>query len=282
MSANEDNANPLDLNGPSPPSPPDSPEGLPLEGDGGDPRLALGLEDYPKVEQLITEDDAPVETVYAEKQMRLLTEPLYSSWAGPGEGGFIAMANVGLFFVAKNPALVPDVLLSLDVEVPADLRARNHRSYFLWEYGKPPDVLIEIVSDRLGGEETHKLRAYARGRVPYYVIYDPEEILGNGVLRVLELRHRGRHYQPRQDTLLPEVGLGLTLWQGAYEGSEQLWLRWCDLDGQLIPSGRERAEQERQRAEQERQRAEQQAAEREELIKRLQAQLRELGAEPGQ
>jgi len=68
---------------------------------------------------------------------------------------------------------------------------------------------------------------------------------------------------------LPGVGLGLTLWQGEYEGVEALWLRWCDLEGRVIPTGAERAEQERQRAEQERQRAE-----------RLAAQLRALGVEP--
>jgi len=29
---------------------------------------------------LITEDGAPVDNIYSEKQMRLLTEPLYNTW----------------------------------------------------------------------------------------------------------------------------------------------------------------------------------------------------------
>lgn len=47
------------------------------------------------------------------------------------------------------------------------------------------------------------------------------------------------------------------------------WLRWWDLQGNLLLTGEERAEQESQRAEQERQRAD-----------RLTAQLRSLGVEP--
>jgi len=54
------------------------------------------------------------------------------------------------------------------------------------------------------------------------------------------------------------------------------WLRWWDLQGNLLLTGDERAEQERQRAEQERQRAEQERQRNEILI----AQLRSLGVEP--
>lgn len=39
----------------------------------------------PNIDALTTEDDTPVDNLPSEKQQRLLTEPLYSSWAGPGE-----------------------------------------------------------------------------------------------------------------------------------------------------------------------------------------------------
>jgi hypothetical protein len=39
----------------------------------------------PAIQQLITEDDTPVDNLPSEKQQRLLTAPLYSSWTGPGE-----------------------------------------------------------------------------------------------------------------------------------------------------------------------------------------------------
>jgi hypothetical protein len=284
MSANEDNHNESGFNSNPSSSPPDESDSAVIDMGALGPQLVLAPEDYPNVDDLITEDGAPMDSVHTEKQLRLLTEPLYSSWAGPGDGGtFVAMANVGLFFTVKRPPLVPDFLLSLDVEVPANLRDKNHRSYFLWEYGKMPEVILEMVSDRRGGEETLKVREYGRRGVLYYVIYDPDNVLKGGVLRVLELH--GRRYEARPDSRLPEVGLGLTFWQGEYERANELWLRWCDQEGQLIPTGRERAEQAEQRAEQERQRAEQErqrAAEKDERLKRLEAQLRAMGIEPAE
>ena len=43
------------------------------------------LDVRPGVEHLVTEDDTPVDNLFSEKQQRLLTEPLYASWPGPGE-----------------------------------------------------------------------------------------------------------------------------------------------------------------------------------------------------
>ena len=65
--------------------------------------------------------------------------------------------------------------------------------------------------------------------------------------------------QPR--IWIPELELGLGLWQGEYQGVSRQWLRWVDEQGNWVLTDteqeRQRAEQERQRAEQERQRAEQ-------------------------
>ena len=41
----------------------------------------------------------------------------------------------------------------------------------------------------------------------------------------------------------PEVGLGLRVWQGAFEGLEDVWLRWCDANGEIIPTAEERVRQ---------------------------------------
>ena len=139
---------------------------------------ALPPELHPDVEHLVTEDDTPVDNVFSEKQQRLLTEPLYSSpgWVGK-DRKFIALANVGLFYAIRQPPYVPDMLLSLDVELPADLWPKSHRSYFVWEYGKPPDVVVEVVSNEEGRERSEKLGGYARIGVRYYVIYDPQRML---------------------------------------------------------------------------------------------------------
>jgi len=236
----------------------------------------------PDISHIITEADRPLVNIFSERQMRLLTNSLYASWSGPGEERpFVAMANVGLFFAPHEDPVVPDVLVSLDVRPPADVWPKQHRSYFIWEYGKPPEVVVEIVSNRKGGELGHKLHTYARIGVAYYIVYDPDEQLGNKVLRIYERRRTT--YVEIAEYWLGDMNIGLTLWDGEFEGINATWLRWCDDDGQVLPTGEEAAQQERQRAEQERQRAEQehQRAEHEQQrAERLAAQLRALGVEP--
>jgi hypothetical protein len=206
------------------------------------PPFEIPPEAVPDLCKLVTQDDTPVDSYFAEKQQRLLTEPLYSSWAGPGEDrSFLVQANVGYFYAYREPPLVPDVLLSLDVEPAGDLRTKEGHSYYQWLMTKSPDVIIEIVSDTSGGEAGHKMRRYARQRVAYYVIFDPEDHLGEGVLRAFR-NVSSRDYEALDPRWFPEVGLGLKLWEGTFEGKQLPWLRWCDRDGKVIPTGAERAE----------------------------------------
>jgi hypothetical protein len=172
-----------------------------------------------------------------------------------------------LFYAVRRPPLVPDMLLSLDVEIPEDWLAKEHRSYFLWEFGKAPEAVVEIVSNTEGGETTDKMLKYAQIGILYYVIHDPFEFVQSEPLKVYVLRDKS--YVPYSAEWLPVLGLGLTLWQGPFENWDTVWLRWCDRQGRVIPTGAERADQERQRADQERLRVEQ-----------LTAQLRGLGVTP--
>jgi hypothetical protein len=48
--------------------------------------------------------------------------------------------------------------------------------------------------------------------------------------------------------VIEKMGLELGIWQGIYKNVELPWLRWWDLDGNLLLTGEEQAEQERQRA----------------------------------
>jgi hypothetical protein len=68
----------------------------------------------------------------------------------------------------------------------------------------------------------------------------------------------------------------VTLWEGTFEGLHGTWLRWCNQDSIVIPTGAERIDYERQRAEAERQRAE---AEHQRAM-RLAEKLRDLGIDP--
>jgi Uma2 family endonuclease len=232
----------------------------------------------PEVDDLITEDDTPLDNIFSEKQQRLLTEALYSSWP---EKPFVALANVGLFYRVHHAALVPDVLLSLGVEIPEDVWSKSHRGYFVWEFGKPPDIVVEIVSNKVGHEADSKLRDYANIGVKFYALLDPDKQLSQRLLRLYELH--GTSYVERTSLWMDGIGLGLCLWEGNYEGLPATWLRWCDQQGRNIETGAERAdqehdraEQERQRADQERQRADQESQRAEQMARRL----RELGIDP--
>ncbi|MBA3924472.1 MAG: hypothetical protein H0X31_23320, partial [Nostocaceae cyanobacterium] len=72
--------------------------------------------------------------------------------------------------------------------------------------------------------------------------------------------------------------LGLGLWQGCYQQTEGLWLRWYDAEG-WIPTLAERVQQEQQRVEeatirvqQEQQRAEEERQKAERLANYLRSQ----------
>ncbi len=240
-------------------------------------------------DDFITEDDTPVDGIYSEKQQRLLTEPLYASWPGPGAGRkFLAMTNVGLFWEPKKPPIVPDSLLSLDVEIPDDMWTKKNRSYFTWVYGKNPEVVIEVVSNDEGGELSEKVEIYKEIGIRYYVVWDPENHLGKK--RLTAFRLQGGNYRPMRDLWFEECGLGLKIWHGSVEGNDEDWLRWCEKNGEVILTGSEGIIQESQRAEQEKHRAEQEkcsaqnarksADQEKQRADRLAAQLRALGVEP--
>jgi hypothetical protein len=236
--------------------------------------ITLDPECAPRYDDLITQDHKPVESILIEKLYRLLTHTLYASWSGPGAGRpFLVLANVGYFYQDKNPAAVPDCLLSLDVTCPQDLHSKQGHSYYQWQMGKPPDVIIEVVSDRRGGEDSFKRNLYASQGVTYYAIYDPEHHLSEEPLRTHVLS--ARRYQPIDPGPWPEIGLGLRLWQGTFQGHHNTWLRWCDANGQIIPTAEERAAILAERAA----KAEEHAAKADERILALEAEVRRLKGE---
>ncbi|MGB3294733.1 MAG: Uma2 family endonuclease [Phormidesmis sp.] len=246
------------------------------------------------IDHLVIEDDTPVDNFQSAQQQRLLVDSLCSAKAVPLP--FIAEANVGLFYKLKGEPVVPDMLLSLGVQRAEDFSQRRDRAYFVWEFGKVPEVCIEIVSnqegDELGlsqksqrkGKKAGKKEIYAQIGVPYYVVFDPlRQIQGqtemNGALLRVWTIASGRYTELTaaegiaavgRSVWLETVGLGLTLWEGTYEETvPRLWLRWSDRQGQVICTGAERADTEQQRADTEQQRA-----------NRLAERLRAMGIDP--
>ncbi|WP_414579326.1 Uma2 family endonuclease [Anabaena sp. CCY 9402-a] len=149
-------------------------------------------------------------------------------------------------------------------------------SYVVWQEGVNPFIVVELLSPGTEKEDLgqtlrdveqppRKWEVYEKSlRIPYYAIFDRYKYefrmfkLDGGSYSEIELGE-SRFW-------IPEVQLGLGVWQGSYQDVEQSWLRWYDETGNWVLTP---VEQERQRADQEKQRAE-----------RLMAQLRSLGVEP--
>ena len=175
----------------------------------------LGI-DPPDISHIKVEDGAPVDGFPSEREMRLLVQILhvFPELFGAGRD-FLAAANVGLFYALHKPPLVPDVFISLDVKHPGDLHLKQNQTYMVWEYGKVPEVVVEIVSNKKGGELDKKKVDYARLRIPYYVVHDPNLLLSKQEVYVFELR--GDQYEERGDHWMPGIGLGVTIWSGEFE-----------------------------------------------------------------
>lgn len=225
----------------------------------------------PDANQLVTEDDTLLDNFASAKQQRFLVSSSYSSLQNQT---FIAEANVGIYYADSKPPIVPDVFISFDVQVPANWWEKQNRCYMMWKFGKPPEVVIELVSNKEGNELDEKLKIYERMRVSYYIVYDPSKQLGDKQLYIYELK--GMRYFETSDTWLEQINLGVTLWDGQFEGRQDTWLRWCYQDGTVLPTGDERAQDAEVRAQDAEVRAQ-------DAISRAQAlaqKLREMGIDP--
>ncbi|MBF2005725.1 MAG: Uma2 family endonuclease [Chlorogloeopsis fritschii C42_A2020_084] len=159
-------------------------------------------------------------------------------------------------------------------------------SYVTWQEGVNPFVVVELLSpgteaEDLGetnsevGQPPTKWEVYEQIlRVPYYVVFSRYTNEFRGFHLV------GGHYEPMTITeerlLMPELGLSLRLWQGSFRNIERRWLRWCTLDGELIPIPEEEVVAARQEVEQAKQETEQAKRRAEQLAERL----RQLGVNP--
>jgi hypothetical protein len=233
--------------------------------------VELPPEAVPDLSKFQIEDGEALDSIHNERQQRLLANSLQRPWPGLAVGRrWEVFTNVGYFYRSRpTKGLAPDTMLSLDVEQGDPLAELADRSYFLWERGKPPEVVIEVVSDYAGEELGTKRTQYAQGRVAYYAVFDPRCLLSTELLQAFRRNEDTGEYARLGRAWFPLVSLGLTIWEGVYEGVHSTWLRWCDEQGNLIQTEHEYAEAQRQRADDAVQRAD-----------RFAARLRELGVNP--
>ncbi|MCS6813523.1 MAG: Uma2 family endonuclease [Cyanobacteria bacterium] len=244
-----------------------------------DPALELDRpRAFPDHTQLPESDGTFVKNFQEHPQSILLTDSLSAVLQRlHPDGQYCIGQDSGIYWRETDPpekgAVAPDWFYVPGV--PAQLDGQYRRSYVLWRELITPLIVLEFASGD-GSEERDvtpfkgKFWVYERVlRVPYYGIYE----IQSGRLEVYHLNditYERMTPNDRGHYPIPPMQVELGLWRGTYQNQEMLWLRWWDLDGNLLLIGSEQAVLERQRAEQERQRAE--AAERElaELRSRLQ------------
>lgn len=163
----------------------------------------------------------------------------------------------------------------------------------IWQEGISPFLVVELLSPGTEAEdlgqtlrqENHpptKWEVYEQLlRIPYYGVFDRY----TNHFRLFQLS--GGQYQAvdllKQRFWFEELGLGLGVWSGQYQGAEGAWLRWYGAGDHWMATAEEFAEQEQQRANQAQQQVEQErqrADQAQQRAERLAAQLRALGVEP--
>ena len=155
---------------------------------------AIATEVRAVVENLVTEDDVPWTMSFLRNNNGYSPNP-FQFVAGSGAG--TAVRGDG----ERGPVLrpPPPALGAGCLAKPGCQDARRYppeaQPFLLrvgvWRQGA--GIVIEIVSNREGGEDTKKLATYAEIGIRYYVIYDPDRMLGAEALRVYRLEGMSFH-----------------------------------------------------------------------------------------
>lgn len=234
---------------------------------------AFHFEMPPTEDELPYDDGIPLESQRHRLQMNLLIEPVELAWADRDK--FFVNGNMFVYF---SPNQVMDYdFRGPDFFVVLGVPKRERKSWVVWQEGKGPDVIIELLSESTAHfDKTEKKRIYQnRLRVPEYFWFDPFTAdwagfsMQKGVYQPIRPDKAGR-------LMSTQMNLALVRWDGVYSDVEARWLRWANMEGDLLPTGRELAVQEYERAEQERERADELARQ----LARYQAQFGDLPDEP--
>ena len=132
---------------------------------------ALGIEWPPTEDELPCDDGMPMETQRHALQMQLLIDPLRLFWADRTDA--YVGGNMFIYFSLEQARHQdfrgPDFFAVLGVP------KRERKSWVVWQEGKGPDVVIELLSESTAAQDKgEKKDVYQdRLRVPEYFWFDP-------------------------------------------------------------------------------------------------------------
>ncbi|WP_426777769.1 Uma2 family endonuclease [Lusitaniella coriacea] len=222
---------------------------------------------FPDHTQLPFEDGSFVKNFQEHPQSLLLTDSIGSILQQRHPDGQYAIGqDCGIYWRQTDPpekgAEAPDWFYVPNV--PPLLDGEIRRSYVFWRELMAPLVALEFASGD-GSEERDatplgmvqdseavrpgKFWVYERIiRIPYYGIY---EIATQKleVYHLVDFAYRPLTANARGHYAIAPLRVELGLWDGTYQNQTQRWMRWWDIEGNLLLIGDERAELERQQKE---------------------------------
>ncbi|NJL65464.1 MAG: Uma2 family endonuclease [Methylacidiphilales bacterium] len=192
---------------------------------------------FPSSEELPDSDDTPVDNELQDLIPSLLKAVLAMAWSERMDWFF--GVDMGVYYDPNLPAIVPDGFLSLGVERYWDENLRL--SYAIWEEEQVPILALEVVSQTYRGEYSTKKNEYAKLEVLYYVVYNPSR-RRKARLEVYKLVNGEYQLLLGNPIWLPEIGLGIGIERGIYQGITREWLYWYKEDGKRLLTPEERAD----------------------------------------
>jgi Uma2 family endonuclease len=217
---------------------------------------ATNLSSPPTQDNLPYSDGVPMESQRHFQQMTMLILTL-QPWLNARTDGY---AGGDMFVYFSLEQLKNRDFRGPDFFAVVGVPKGERKSWVVWEEGKAPDVVIELLSESTANVDKidKKLIYQNQLRVSEYFWYDPFNsddwagfFLNQGIYQPLILNENHQF-------ISQSLGLALVRWSGVYQGVEAVWLRWATLEGELLPLAEETAEHQRQIAEQERQNAQHQ------------------------
>jgi Uma2 family endonuclease len=182
-------------------------------------RLSLPTQD-----ELPCDDGVPMETQRHKLQMDILIDALFP-WLTAREDGYVG-GNMFVYFSAAQ--LKTEEFRGPDFFAVLGVPKAERKSWVVWEEGKAPDVVIELLSESTAPQDkTEKKEIYQdRLRVPEYFWYDPFNpedwagfILKDGIYESLS--------QDTGQLVSQQLGLALVRWQGGYRAHLRSLRRGC-------------------------------------------------------
>jgi Uma2 family endonuclease len=211
-------------------------------------------------------DEPPLESDLHRLQMTLLIQCI--EWLWRNRNDFYASGNLTVYYSPRQRKSEdfrgPDFFVVLETE------RKPRKSWVVWEeYGKYPNVIVELLSDSTAATDKNLKKQIYQDifRTPDYFWFDPNNLEFAG-FHLLD-----GEYQPLEPNPLGWLwSQQLGLYLGVYEEK----LRFFTSEGQLVSTPEEEAQQERQQ----KKLAQQELSQEKQKSDRLAAKLRELNIDP--